>query len=76
MNFTIEQKENITTMLSILYLRLYRGANLAGCIEDNKMVYSQSQTYARDIRESLESAVRYVDKLKQYLMEIDNGTTK
>lgn len=76
MNFTIEQKENITTILAILHERLKRGADLALCIENNKMWYNQSQLYARNIRESIETSLSNIDRLKQYLMEIDNGRTE
>lgn len=71
MNFTIENKEQITTLFSLIYTKLDRAKHLAGAMENRPMHESEVKSWSKEIRESIESGEKYVDKLKQYLMEID-----
>ena len=70
MNFTIEQKEQITAIFATLYHKVNHARGLSEAMEHSTLHEAIVQSWSRDIKESLESAVRYVDKLKQCLMEI------
>ena len=71
MNFTIEQKEQITAILALIYGKIDRAKHMAGAMENRPMHESEVKSWSKEIRESIESGERFVDKLKQYLMEID-----
>ena len=76
MNFTIEQKEQFTLLLSRIYHNVNHANSIALVMEIAEMKPEVVKASAREARESSEAAIENVDKLKQYLMEIDNGTTK
>lgn len=69
--FTIEQKEQITALFSLIYMKINGGKHLAGAMENRTLHESEVKSWSKEIRESLESGERYVDKLKQYLIELD-----
>lgn len=71
MNFTIEQKEQITAYLTMISVKIYGAKQLARAMENRPMHESEVKSWSKEIRESIESGERFVDKLKQYLMEID-----
>lgn len=71
MNFTIENKEQITMLFSLIYTKFDRAKHMAGAMENRAMTEPEIVSWSKEIRESIESGEKYVDKLKQYLMEID-----
>ena len=71
MNFTIEQKERITELLSSICVRIYRPKIIASELEKSKNLNIGTALLARDARVDLEHVERYVEELKHYLMEIE-----
>lgn len=71
MNFTIEDKEQITMLFSLIYTKFNTAKYLAGAMENRTLHESEVKSWSKEIRESIESGEKYVDKLKQYLMEFD-----
>ncbi len=65
MNFTIEEKELITKFLSRIARKLNRAKYLANLDYKNHCAFGES------IEDVVGKCQQDVDKLKQYLMEID-----
>ena len=62
---TIEQKEQITKILSRIHRKLDKGKRIT------KLQLQCRDYFAEDLAKILELCKKDVDKLKQYLMEID-----
>ena len=73
MNLTIEDKEQIKVLFTLIYNNIDRAKHLAGAMEHRPMHESEVKSWSKEIRESIESGERYVDKLKQYLMSNNNA---
>lgn len=70
---TIEQKEQISSYFTMICMKIFRAKELLCSMEkwEWNSPASVVNTWAKEIREEIESGEKYVDKLKQYLMEID-----
>lgn len=70
---TVEQKEQISSYFTMIYMKFFRANELLSSMEkwEWNSPASVVNTWSKEIREEIESGERYVDKLKQYLMEID-----
>ena len=68
---TLEQKEQITMLFSLIYTKFNRAKYLAESLGKMAMQATVVQNWSKEIREEIESGEKYVDKLKLYLMEID-----
>ncbi|MBR0237351.1 MAG: hypothetical protein IJQ39_04615 [Thermoguttaceae bacterium] len=73
MNLTIEDKEQIKVLFTLIYNNIDRAKHLAGAMENRPMHESEVKSWSKEIRESIESGERYVDKLKQCLMSNNNA---
>ena len=73
MNFTIEEKEQITAILTLIYRKIDRAKHITGALENSSVFDEGMAPHLKDARETLESSERYVDKLKQYLMSNNNA---
>lgn len=71
MMFTIEQKEQITEIFALIYRKINRAKHIAGALENSSVFDDGMAPHLKDARETLESGERYVDKLKELLMQID-----
>lgn len=70
---TIEQKEQISSYFTMICMKIFRAKELLCSMKkwEWNSPASVVNTWAKEIREEIESGEKYVDKLKQYLMEID-----
>lgn len=68
MNFTIEQKEEITRLLSSISWGIGRAYRIS---EITPVSQITKDVYIKDVTNALEHSRSKLDELKQYLMEID-----
>lgn len=73
MNFTIEQKEEITRIIADILLGIKQADAATDCIQADPRSHTE---YIKTVKSSLEYVKQKTDELKQYLMEIDNGRTE
>lgn len=73
MKFTIEQKEEITRLLSSILWGIGRAHSIS---EITPVSQITKDVYIKDVTNALEHSRSKLDELKQYLMEIDNGRTE
>lgn len=70
---TLEQREQISSYFTMIHMKIFRANELLRSMEkwEWNSPLSVVNTWAKEIREEIESGEKYVDKLKQYIMEID-----